>query len=235
MTDRVRRGSRPVIGVTTSCHPNPHESVPRLRSYVGQAYCDLLRDHGAEPILIPVGAGADSILGLVEGLLFPGGDDFDSAIWGEPLHPSCKLEHPLRFETERELFRKRGTGTPVLAICYGCQSLALMHGGRLIQHLPDDGRYGDHTTGVHEYRIEKESKLASVLGSHSAVGESRHHQGILEAGKGMKAAGFAEDGLIEAIELEGDEWVIGVQWHPEATPEEPTTRALFSAFVQAAS
>lgn len=202
---------------------------------MAQSYCDLLHDYGAEPLLIPIGASANSVLPNVRGLLFPGGDDFDSAIWGEPLHPAAQLEHPGRYELERELFLARDKGTPVLGICYGFQSLALMHGGTLIQHLPDDPKYLDHKAGMQEYQVEPDSKLGGILGREVARGESRHHQGLASVGNGFRAVAYAEDGLIEAMESEGDEWVIGVQWHPESTPDEPTTKSLFRAFVSAAT
>jgi putative glutamine amidotransferase len=45
-----------------------------------------------------------------------------------------------------------------------------------------------------------------------------------------------EDGVIEAIELDAaSHFVVGVQWHPERTyTHSAFSRALFSAFVQAA-
>jgi putative glutamine amidotransferase len=43
--------------------------------------------------------------------------------------------------------------------------------------------------------------------------------------------GSARDGVAEAIELEDDRWVLGVQWHPEAGDK----RQLFSAFAEAAA
>lgn len=233
MSGGAAGGRRPIIGVTVSCHPNPRDAVSRPRLYVAQSYCDLLHEYGAEPLLIPIGASAGSVLPVVRGLLFPGGDDFDSAIWGEMLHPEAQLEHPGRFELERDLFMNRERSVPVLGICYGCQSIALMHGGSLIQHLPDDPKYLDHKAGIQEYQVEAGSRLGAILGSESARGESRHHQGIGNLGEGLRASAFAEDGLIEGLETLGDDWVIGVQWHPESTPDEPTTKALFHAFVTA--
>jgi len=45
------------------------------------------------------------------------------------------------------------------------------------------------------------------------------------------------DGIVEAIELDSpDHFVLGVQWHPERTyTEKAFSRAIFAAFVQAAS
>ncbi len=46
-------------------------------------------------------------------------------------------------------------------------------------------------------------------------------------GAGLVATAWAEDGVVEAIELPTHSWVVGVQWHPEAHAGE----TLFDAFV----
>jgi putative glutamine amidotransferase len=38
----------------------------------------------------------------------------------------------------------------------------------------------------------------------------------------------ADDGLIEAIESVDDNWVVGIQWHPEANLPAPELRQLFA-------
>ena len=44
----------------------------------------------------------------------------------------------------------------------------------------------------------------------------------------------AEDGVVEAVETLGPDWVVGVQWHAECM-DAPEQRALFDAFVDAAA
>ncbi len=64
---------------------------------------------------------------------------------------------------------------------------------------------------------------------------SSHHQALGRLGNGLVSAGFAEDGVVEAVEME-DRWVIGVQWHPELTAEtDPAQQRLFDAFVKKAA
>jgi putative glutamine amidotransferase len=63
---------------------------------------------------------------------------------------------------------------------------------------------------------------------------SHHHQGLKVLGKDLRPVGFASDGLIEAIELPGNSFVIAVQWHPEWLTDQEPTRRLFGAFVEAA-
>ncbi|WP_245820146.1 gamma-glutamyl-gamma-aminobutyrate hydrolase family protein, partial [Amycolatopsis azurea] len=58
-----------------------------------------------------------------------------------------------------------------------------------------------------------------------------HHQAIDRLGDGLVATGWAADGTIEAAELPGDAFVLGVQWHPEQNPDDIR---LFEALVTAA-
>jgi putative glutamine amidotransferase len=45
-------------------------------------------------------------------------------------------------------------------------------------------------------------------------------------------SGRAEDGVIEAIELAEGDWVLGVQWHPEANDRSRLFGALCDATTQ---
>jgi putative glutamine amidotransferase len=63
-----------------------------------------------------------------------------------------------------------------------------------------------------------------------------HHQGLKTIGRGLTATAIAPDGLVEAVELDDDAFVVGVQWHPEVFElTDPHTRHLFKEFVDAAA
>lgn len=67
---------------------------------------------------------------------------------------------------------------------------------------------------------------------------SSHHQAADTVGDGLRAVAHCpDDGVIEAVEgTQPEHFVLGVQWHPERTyDEEPVSRALFAAFIAAAS
>jgi len=65
---------------------------------------------------------------------------------------------------------------------------------------------------------------------------SLHHQGIKELAKDLVATAFAPDGLIEAVELPGHPFAIGVQWHPEdLIQDDPQMLDLFKGLIEAAS
>ena len=65
---------------------------------------------------------------------------------------------------------------------------------------------------------------------------SSHHQAIGVLGDGLiRSAWSPEDGVIEAAEGHADQFLIGVQWHPERTFEQNrAAQCLFEAFVEAA-
>ena len=65
-------------------------------------------------------------------------------------------------------------------------------------------------------RLEPSSLAANAVGAERAMVKSHHHQGIAELGRGLAATGWStEDELVEAVELPGEPYVLGVLWHPE--------------------
>ncbi len=58
---------------------------------------------------------------------------------------------------------------------------------------------------------------------------THHHQGIGRLGDGLIATAWADDGLVEAVELTGPAWVVGVQWHPEVDGGDALMRAFLDA------
>ena len=225
---------RPVIGITTSCGPDPNDPWPTERLYVNRLYADCILAAGGAPILLTKQTPVDVALALADGLLIPGGDDIDAAYFGQQNHPMAKLEDPERFEYERDLLGAWPSDAPVLGICYGCQALNVLKGGDIEQHIPDRSQT-KHTEGVVQtYDIDPASRLAGVLGTTAPRGKSFHHQAIDRVGQGLRIVARAEDGTVEAVEGTDDRWLFGVQWHPERTPDDPATRRLFEALVEAA-
>jgi len=63
----------------------------------------------------------------------------------------------------------------------------------------------------HPIRILPGSWLAHVLGKEAVV-NSYHHQSIATPGRGVRVTARAPDGVIEAIEVPGGAFCLGVQW-----------------------
>ncbi len=224
---------KPLIGISLGAMTSPTSGKPHCRYYLERNYIDRLNEAGAATILIPPTTDVATIAPLIDGWLIPGGDDFNSALWGEELHPAASVESQDRFETEHALWQLIPFNLPVFGICYGCQFINVIQNGSLHQHLPDilgDDKHRGYP--VHEYSVVPNSLLNQIVGN-TAVGASSHHQAVHQAGNGLNIVAKHEDGTIEAIELTNRPWVVGVQWHPERTESE-TTDKLFNSFVEAA-
>jgi len=91
--------------------------------------------------------------------------------------------------------------------------------------------------GEHKVSVAAGSRLAGLLGGGSVLSvPTHHHQGIDQLGAGLVPVAWAEDGVIEAVELDGagcpgHQFTVAVQWHPEAG-DDP---ALFRALVRVAA
>jgi putative glutamine amidotransferase len=218
----------------------------KRRMHLPVAYADAVRAAGGEPVLLPP-PGVDDPLPplerLADGLLLPGGDDLDAGAWGEAMHPAALPVDPRRQRADFGLLATAETaGLPVLGICLGMQEMAVHRGGRLIQHLPDEpGEHLDHGGGgrpdaAHEVRIEPGSLLARLTGAETLQVGSTHHQGVRDAGRGLRTAARAPDGVIEGMEdPSAGRFFLGVQWHAERMADRPAHAALFEGLVGAAA
>jgi putative glutamine amidotransferase len=229
-------GRRPLIAINGEMTPGESPGVA-----LKNRYADAVLKAGGIPLVIaPVGGPADvrRLLERVDGLLLSGGDDFDTERLGlGPTHPAAKPVPTAKQDFDVELARAAlEAGLPILGICYGMQLLALVEGGALHQHLPED-RPGcaPHSGGVvHPVELEAASRTRALLEVERVDVVSRHHQAVRAVGPRWRVAGRDPEGLIEAIERAEHPFAFGVQWHPELSPEGGPNDRLFRAFVFAA-
>lgn len=204
-------------------------------------YADSVLKAGGIPVVIaPVGGPADvrRLLERVDGLLLSGGDDFDTAKLGlGPTHPAAKPVPAAKQDFDFELVHAAlALELPMLGVCYGMQLMALVEGGSLHQHLPED-RPGcaTHSGGViHPVAIDADTRLRALLEVESIDVVSRHHQAVSAVGPHWRVAGRDPEGLIEAVERTDHPFAFGVQWHPELSAEGGPNDRLFRALVFAA-
>jgi putative glutamine amidotransferase len=104
--------------------------------------------------------------------------------------------------------------------------------GTAIQHSQTEAR--DQTT--HKVTVAPGSRLAKVLGTDDVEVNSFHHQVIKALGRGLKPVAWADDQLVEGVELDDDSrFVVGVQWHPEhLVGGSESARRLFASLIAAA-
>jgi putative glutamine amidotransferase len=206
------------------------------------AYLEALDRGGADSaVLMPVPldeAEAVRRLSRFEGLVVVGGGDVDPARYGAEAHPEVAFVNSARDGFEIPLLRAAVEGgVPTLAICRGIQVLNVALGGTLHQHISDWEHLAAHRSPdgsesvLHDVRIEPGTRLRKAMGADRAETFSHHHQALDRLGEGLVPVAWADDGLLEAVEHE-DGWVVGIQWHAEATAAaDPVQQALFDAFV----
>lgn len=225
----------PLIGITTY-HRNENNFFTLPAQYV-----DAVRRAGAIPLLLPPGeARLDEILTLVDGVIVSGGGDIDPALYGGPTHDDVYNVNPERDKFEIALLTKlMDKQCPTLCICRGMQMLNVALGGTLIPHLPDviDGTVTHRADPFgpipHSVTIDPDSRLAQTMQADTVETTSWHHQGIGQVAPLLKVIARAADGVVEAVEMPGNPYLLAVEWHPELTAaEDPTQQRLFDALVE---
>lgn len=197
-------------------------------------YSEGIQQAGGAAVLLPPGPAdtVPSVLAGVHGLLISGGADVDPARYDAPRAEATQAPRPDRDDWELALVTGAvAIDLPVLAVCRGMQVLNVALGGDLVQDLPGAVDSDAHrpTVGMHGRHVVATaagSRLAAVLGERAEVA-TYHHQAVGRLGTDLTATAWADDGVVEAVELAGRSWVFGVQWHPEAFDG----AALFAAFV----
>jgi putative glutamine amidotransferase len=212
----------------------------------------------AEPVALSLKLPKDQLLAQIRDLdafVLPGGPaDVNPTLYRAQRHPKTHDADANREQTDFAILEHAfAAGKPVLAICYGCQSLNVCLGGSLFQDIASElhtniehskeGLPLDAPDPLHAARIDSGGELGQLsaangftnhAGGFDVQVNTSHHQSIRDLGHGLRIAARAPDGVIEAIELEPHKhWVLGVQWHPERMLGDAFSESLFRALVQA--
>jgi putative glutamine amidotransferase len=214
--------------------------------YTFEEYARAVHACGAVPLLVPAAQDRKSLSVMVQrvdGLILSGGPDLHPRWYGEEPHAALgEIDETLdlmelactRAALERNL--------PLLAICRGIQVLNVALGGSLYQDIGGEvagclnhAPQVDKAVLTHAVTVERGSLLRRIMGRKTVMVNSKHHQAVREPGTGLRISAVASDGIIEAVEDPGRQFVLGVQWHPEGTwAEDDCSRRLFKSLVRAA-
>ncbi len=228
---------RPIIGITGELEAARWGNWIREAVVSPVSYTRAVERAGGTPIVLPP-IPANSVPGLIailDGLLLTGGRDVDPSLYDEEPHAETDTPDHRRDRFELAMARAAiDADLPFLAVGRGLHILNVARGGTLIQHLPDRLGNASHRPDpikltAHDVQVSAASKLGRVLGAAARV-PAAHHQAINRIGNGLLTVAWTEDQVIEAVELQGHRFGIGVQWNPEDGDD---TR-LFEALVTAA-
>ena len=211
---------KPVIGITVS----QWEGSLRLGFGCEKAIVAA----GGLPLLLPIHIepeDAQALLAGCDGILFSGGVDVDPVLYGEEVLEACESIDVERDRAEIAYFEAaRKLHLPMFGICRGHQLINVLMGGDLYQDLPTGFprenalQHRSKSSGdtlLHSIRVENGSMLERVTDDEPMRVTSTHHQAVRKVGEGLRAVGYSADGVIEALEGTGEDYILTVQWHPE--------------------
>lgn len=218
---------RPLIGITG----------PRSRAWGPRLCVDLaLRLAGARPIHLRPGTPAET--DRLDGVVITGGHDV------EPVLYRAVAEVEGRYDPERDAFElgvlddALRRNLPLLAICRGAQLLNVRLGGGLVQDLTTRReRTSNRRTllPTKTLNVTEGTRLRRCVGRASLRINSLHRQAIDRLGDGLSVSGRDRDEIVQAVELDAREFVLGVQWHPEFLIYLRAQRSLFRQLVRSAA
>lgn len=227
---------KPIIGIlSTNCEGTQEDYMRAIESAGG---CPVILSRVDDLKSI------EPIIRIIDGIIFTGGTDVNPLIYGEMPQKELGVVNPEKDEFELSLAKwiLANADIPILGICRGMQILNLAAGGSLYQDLLGQNatKFNHWLKDIfpknepsHIVSITDSSKLYHIFKMEKIAVNSFHHQGIKTIGKNFEATMIAEDSVIEAIEMKGKRFVVGVQWHPEKLIQKyPKYLALFKTFIE---
>lgn len=177
----------------------------------------------------------DEIIETADGILLSGGGDIEPSLTGDMpdnIHSGFVCLSRDKFELEL-VKRAAERKIPVLGICRGMQIIGAAYGHHIIQHFDRHKQTEEKHQTSHCVKIERDSLLYSITKSDRLAVNSFHHQAVAY-GDGLKISAVSDDGFIEAVEGTEENFLLGVQWHPEYLCENEKQMNIFKAFTEAA-
>lgn len=229
---------KPIIGITSEVE-NENKNV------VHQNYVKAIKEAGGLPLILPTGIDKDieQLSSMIDGLLLSGGGDIDPELFDEDPHPRLGEVTPCRDSFELAIVKEMlKLDKPILGICRGLQLVNVAFGGNIFQDmhtvsakpLLQHNQKAPASHASHFIEVVEESLLGQITKSDRFKVNSFHHQSAKYVPKSLKIVASTSDGVIEAIESPTHKFVLGVQWHPEATAAigDKYSQRIFRKFVE---
>ncbi len=215
---------KPVIGITCPWSVETWGSTMEDGGYyyVGRPYVEAISRFGGIPVLISPECehtertmNIQGYLSILDGVLFTGGGDVKRPL-GAKLE-NLRNQQPVRYDYEKELLEAFvDAKKPVLGICRGFQMIIETFGGSLAEELVDGHKQKlPAWEPWHDVIINSQSKLYDLLKTERTGVNSFHVQQAEDLPKNFIVSAKTEDGVIEAIEFTGGQFIMGFQFHPE--------------------
>jgi putative glutamine amidotransferase len=234
---------KPLIGINGEFRAARKDSIPL--TWINTGYYDSVSATGGLPTLIPPlanDADLKQYLEMLDGLVLTGCSlDLDPVRLGMERHPHTRPMPARREDFDRRLCKLAvEMRIPTLAIGLGMQTLNVICGGTLFQHIPEDiPRSLHHRDTVenclrHIIDIVPGTRMDKIYGPGEIRVNSQHHMSVDQVASPFRVSATAPDGVVEAYESMSDDWFcLGVQWHPENETASALDMQVFEAFLEA--
>ncbi|MEV8018695.1 gamma-glutamyl-gamma-aminobutyrate hydrolase family protein [Streptomyces sp. NPDC086554] len=229
---KVSGTGRPLIGVSTYLESKARWGVWELEAALLPAgYPRLVQAAGGSAAMLPPDdpSYAAEVVARLDGVVIAGGPDVEPVRYGAEREDRTGPPARERDAWELALIEAALTSqTPLLGICRGMQLLNVALGGTLTQHMEGHVE-AIGVFGTHEVKPVPDTLYASIVPEASTDVPTYHHQAVARLGRDLVVSAHADDGTVEAVELPGTGWTLGVQWHPEMGEDLRVMRALVRA------
>ena len=240
MSAKIVDMNKPLIGIALdTVQSGDYSTYPYY--VLREHYFDAIEKAGGIPVGLPlISSNVDDYVERLDGLLMPGGDyDIPPSMYGEEQVHETVVIKTERLDFDIAITKKfLEINKPILGICAGEQLLAVLMGGTLIQDIKSETEseiehYVDmRTVAAHEINIKLGTVLHQIIGDTTMQVNSHHHQAVKEVSEKFIASAWSDDDIIEAIEIPGKKFCLGVEWHPEFLANSKEL-SIFKAFVNA--